>query len=232
MNIKELLLEATYKFIDKLANDIFDEVIKPYFIANKKKKDIGNLYKNITNYFKEFVDIDRDVWLVSIVKDRKSSDTPGSRAYRNKKFGTLEISLNISDKHIREDNYKNFKNQYFLILKHEIIHILDDIKAKGNIFSREAKYKLPGGEYHSYKYHHKDESEFNAIIHEIEGFIKFNKKTWNKITNLKTLQTNLELVYPVEKAKNTMDVNQYNNFIKKVIKRLTRENLMPSKIVH
>jgi hypothetical protein len=223
MNTRELLLEATYDLGHSI-DEIYKNEIAPIIIKLKAGKRVKLQKADITSYIKHIVD------KVSAEKDYKlelyfrETEKPQAQWIKSSpegwRNGIIETNLEID--FIKSSNLSAIKKEIVFKLSHEITHFIDTIRTRNKV---ESPYENV-----DYKFY-KSSMESNAFIHEIKSYIKANPKKWNKIDSIEKFGDLLLEFIPSLHILYNDNPNGYKNIERKYLKRLARENLLPSRML-
>jgi len=226
MKILQLLNEFSMYNLGFVSNKIFEEVLKPAILKLKAGKITKLQNIDISNYLspiiKQYTDGNFKITLFF-----RQSEVPQMHWFispepadtkKNKRKGT-RIILNYSEKLLAQDNIKAIKNYIVGILNHELTHFVDSIRRKST-----TDIDSPTDKYYSY---FKTPEESNAFIHEIKHYISKDKKYWNNLKTYEDIEDALVKFIPTLENLEKENPQGFANIIKRFIKRLARENLLP-----
>jgi hypothetical protein len=221
------------KFTDILNESLYnveltsDKIYNKFFAHNITNAKSNNLSKSNNFDATEYLKAELSKLKIRIIKWKLFV----SMKYKDKvtKYGvkavtdvdkenkTIKITIFFDDKYVRS---KFFKEQLLDHFKHELVHVIDYFRGK-------KEFRIPDDYEKNYSGYLNSDLEFNALIHEINYAIKRNKKTWNKITNQVELKNYLLVINSDLKALKKESEDEFNKYYLKVLKRLSRENLLP-----
>ncbi len=217
-HMKEDLLDNTFNILNEEVNEKIIIAITNTLIDNIKNKTEKKVYsgalKNITELFQKYIETDFKIYFTYNLIYPKT-DTYVSPVKEDKNIDLV----------LKADFYKSGvlnEQKLFDILSHEIVHVIDLIKSKGNRKKQKKGYEK---ESHSY---FNDTHEFNALIYKIKTEYRLNKefkKYFNEVKN--NYSAMLELLYFLERKRLIpKHFIKDENFRKKLYKRLVREKLI------
>jgi hypothetical protein len=225
MNILKYLVEATYN-MGHIVDEIYRKEIEPVI----KRWKVGEIIKlrgiNIDDYIKELVDklsnntySDKYETVLNFRQtERKVPQEFNVFSKEDKKIFNINLNLDIFK--IRKLDLKQLKAHCIERISHELTHVFDNVRS-------DLKINHPDSEYYAY---FKSELEFNALIHEIKRYAKRNPKEWYQINSLDELREFLFELSVAMKHFYNKNPNGYKNIEKRILKRLTREDLLPKSL--
>jgi len=213
MNINEILLEETYdvEFAGKIWDYAWDR-LKTY---SKNTQKILNITKFIPpkynpNNMKVIFVFDKDEDAEDDVYTAMVDDT------------TVKIHF-VSTYPFSEYSKTNY-NQMKNTIKHEIVHVIDYIKGKGKTQKRREGAEVNAASYLAAP------TELNAVINLFSAFRKRSPKEYNKISSYEEL---LRIFLKKGRSYKGFSKEALNDVSlkEKIIKRLSREGILPKNFV-
>ena len=219
------LVEETYKKIDLLAEKIFNKYIAPAYKTCENEKKIGkkqkfrivskNIKKDIATEYPVIKFADKVELRVLFTQDEYANPFAQADNY--------DIYITIPIRFTKKEKFGTFKYYTITELVHELTHAIDYTRSQFQ--HRRPKMKLfekPSKERYRYQ---TDPLEINATVHEFNVYRKKYPEKWNRIRTAKGL---FGVLYELDVGGwRDMDKTQREQFLKKMVKRLYRENMLP-----
>jgi len=229
MNIEKKL----YNFFNELNEETYDlDDLEPFvdFIVKKIKAPAKKKF-DVTRFFKKFLkNPNQKVYFLF-----KSNDRSGLAQVATDFGGEIAISVDkemfktIKDKAARKEMLKR-------ALRHESVHALDFLRSKIKPQEEDPSEKIKAKK-NTFLSYFLDTMEFNRAMSELARSKKKNDYVWDEFYNSENLTNAIyaflssqAFAYPDKKENIKKDIIQVlkdPNIKKRIVKRLTRENLLP-----
>jgi len=228
MNTRLLLNESLYN-LGHVVDELYRSIIFPWL--TKAKNGIKNQKNNydITDYVVPTIKHFTKNIPIKMTLHIRESDKSTEQAYETMTPGGKKsrIMLSVEKKDLRKDYSGDKLKKYFKeYLTHELTHAIDKL--------RMGKAEFTSPDLNTPYNYIKDYAESNAYINQIIAIAKANKKQWNAISNMG------ELVHFLTKFPTLGGIfadllkdnpNGLRVMMKKIVKRLARENSLPKGMI-
>lgn len=220
MIFNTILLEATY-------NLDFVESLSDFLVSKYLHKDVKKLEKtNITKYIPSYLNPKKYKVLFYYKTSPKNVEFTAEPFYYEDDEGEDVLDgfkiLYIDGQPFQEYSKEQIE-QFKETLKHEISHVLDYIRADGkstNIdMEKSATNQLT---------YFSDPGELNAMINVVKNYKQKNPILYNSIKTYKSLLQNIATIGQSRHEIVNKEVLNNKELKKKILKRLTREKLLPT----
>jgi hypothetical protein len=221
MNINEILLEETYNL--SFGNNVFNALFKKAKDYNKKT----NLRINITHLLpQEYNKKNYKIYIIYKVNPKTVQIAAEEITKENDEGDDILIGFKIiftSPTPLKDYSEKELFDTKE-VLKHELVHILDLIRSDNNLGDIDMKKSQENPV--SYL---KDASELNALINLVKQYK--NKKEYNSIKHYDDLLQFLLTAGQSAHLTATKELINDKSLKEKIIKRLSREGILPKNFI-
>lgn len=220
MIFNTILLEATY-------NLDFVETLSSFLITKYLHKDVKKLEKtNISKFIPKYLNPKNYKILFYYKTSPKNVEFTAEPFYYEDDEGE-DVIDGFKIIYIDGQPFNKYTNeqleQFKETLKHEMSHILDYIRADGkstNIdMEKSATNQLT---------YFSDPGEINAMVNVVNNFKQKNPIVYNSIKSYKSLLQNIATIGQSRHETVSKEVLNNKELKKKILKRLARENLLPT----
>jgi|WetSurMetagenome_2_1015567.scaffolds.fasta_scaffold359167_2 hypothetical protein len=224
MKIQTLLETAAYN-LGHAADEIYKDIIFPFIVKSREGVKYQKDSFDITNYLKPIVK-EFGINIFELVLHVRESPKNANQWYESLTDAgrKARILLAVPMDYIRQSySGKEIKQYMKEYLTHELTHGVDKLR-----IGKKENYKVDvAGPTYNYV---KEPSEFNAFFHQILAAAKAKSKEWNKVYSPSGLT---EFIFAIPTLGGTFEAVQtetpdgFKHILKKLIKRLARENKLP-----
>lgn len=228
MNIQQILNESTWGSLPKeIAKKIFNMVYGKIKIGKKFSVEITDLFKNINNNN------------IPIFFHYRKGNGRGSNAevLHNDINYTIMFYRNYLVDASEGYDEETISDSYYDTIEHEVIHVLDTLRAKGKIRTANLRKEYGSNSRwnelatssenpkESIKAYYKNVNEFNRLINQVVEFFKSNKNAIEK--KIKNKQDLMKFLKIWEGEETSEAFNEDDKLYKSLIVRLNREGVLP-----
>lgn len=215
----KLITEATYN-LNPIVDEIYDKEIRPSIERIGKKDYVYISRRDITRYLTPVIKQYSKKRIYSVKLTIRPSVNPGyPYFYTTDDQKAYYIRIPIATGEIPNHSLKSFIKE---MISHEITHVVDSIRSKGEVEfgTLIGKKRELGADYSSAT------GEINAFISQLQYLIKdrYKKVQWNKLSSMEGFRKFLYFINPSFKK---MEKGRYEMVENGILRRLARENLLP-----